>query len=81
MMLNPYTAEVKVYKALTNINLFQDGGGSVYRSPRAVRPQLGLGAVTRPSTAKSRVQQAAQRPGQEQQDCAGEELQSKIYCC
>lgn len=46
----------------------QDGSGSVYRSPRSVRPQLGLGAVTRQPTAKSRVQQAGQRPGQTQ-DC------------
>ncbi|XP_070685442.1 microtubule-associated tumor suppressor candidate 2 [Pempheris klunzingeri] len=36
-------------------------GGSVYRSPRALRPQLGLGAVTRQPVAKTRVQQAGQR--------------------
>ncbi|XP_028428631.1 microtubule-associated tumor suppressor candidate 2 [Perca flavescens] len=43
-------------------------GGSVYRSPRALRPQLGLGAVTRQPAAKTRVQQTGQRsapgPGQ-----------------
>ncbi|XP_051934338.1 microtubule-associated tumor suppressor candidate 2 homolog isoform X1 [Hippocampus zosterae] len=32
-------------------------GASVYRSPRGARPQLGLGAVTRQPTAKTRVQQ------------------------
>ncbi|KAF7668220.1 hypothetical protein LDENG_00026150 [Lucifuga dentata] len=36
-------------------------GGSVYCSPRGMRPQLGLGAVTRQPAAKSRVQQAGQR--------------------
>uniref|UniRef100_A0A1A7YWZ0 Microtubule associated tumor suppressor candidate 2 n=1 Tax=Iconisemion striatum TaxID=60296 RepID=A0A1A7YWZ0_9TELE len=36
-------------------------GGSVYRSPRALRPQLGLGAVTRQPVAKTRVQQIGQR--------------------
>ncbi|KAI3353653.1 hypothetical protein L3Q82_004898 [Scortum barcoo] len=36
-------------------------GGSVYRSPRALRPQLGLGAVTRQPAAKARVQQTGQR--------------------
>ncbi|KAK7882942.1 hypothetical protein WMY93_029116 [Mugilogobius chulae] len=40
----------------------QDGSSSVYRSPRALRPQLGLGA--RQPAAKSRVQQAGQKPGQ-----------------
>ncbi|KAG8001889.1 Microtubule-associated tumor suppressor candidate 2 [Nibea albiflora] len=49
-------------------------GSSVYRSPRALRPQLGLGAVTRPPAAKTRVQQTGQRtttaPGH--QDPAGE---------
>ncbi|XP_055082041.1 microtubule-associated tumor suppressor candidate 2 isoform X2 [Periophthalmus magnuspinnatus] len=39
----------------------QDGSSSVSRSPRTLRPQLGLGA-RQPAT-KSRVQQAAQRPG------------------
>ncbi|XP_030600068.1 microtubule-associated tumor suppressor candidate 2 [Archocentrus centrarchus] len=38
-------------------------GGGVYRSPRTLRPQLGLGAVTRQPAAKSRVQQAGQRSG------------------
>ncbi|CAK6957970.1 microtubule-associated tumor suppressor candidate 2 [Scomber scombrus] len=38
----------------------QDRGG-VYRSPRALRPQLGLGAVTRQPVAKTRVQQTGQR--------------------
>ncbi|XP_044057390.1 microtubule-associated tumor suppressor candidate 2 isoform X2 [Siniperca chuatsi] len=36
-------------------------GGSVYRSPRALRPQLGLGAVTRQPAAKTRVQQPGHR--------------------
>ncbi|XP_070762064.1 microtubule-associated tumor suppressor candidate 2 [Enoplosus armatus] len=36
-------------------------GGSVYRSPRALRPQLGLGAVTRQPAAKTRVPQTGQR--------------------
>nr|XP_008285067.1 PREDICTED: microtubule-associated tumor suppressor candidate 2-like [Stegastes partitus] len=36
-------------------------GGSVYRSPRALRPQLGLGAVTRQPAAKTRVQSTGQR--------------------
>ncbi|KAM7399017.1 hypothetical protein PAMP_018311 [Pampus punctatissimus] len=36
-------------------------GGSVYRSPRALRPQLGLGAVSRQPAAKARVQQTGQR--------------------
>ncbi|KAK5868922.1 hypothetical protein PBY51_009894 [Eleginops maclovinus] len=36
-------------------NLSQDGC-SVYRSPRTLRPQLGLGAVTRQPAAKTRVQ-------------------------
>ncbi|XP_044210864.1 microtubule-associated tumor suppressor candidate 2 isoform X2 [Thunnus albacares] len=39
-------------------------GGSVYRSPRALRPQLGLGAVTRQPAAKTRVQQTGQRSAQ-----------------
>ncbi|XP_005926564.1 microtubule-associated tumor suppressor candidate 2 isoform X3 [Haplochromis burtoni] len=58
-------------------------GGSVYRSPRTLRPQLGLGAVTRQPAAKPRVQQAGQRSGPSQylaakvatpgqQDLAGE---------
>nr|XP_046245633.1 microtubule-associated tumor suppressor candidate 2 isoform X2 [Scatophagus argus] len=38
----------------------QEGGGA-YRSPRALRPQLGLGAVTRQPAAKARVQQTGQR--------------------
>lgn len=45
--------------------------GSVYRSPRALRPQLGLGAVTRQPAAKTRVHQTGQRsapvPGQSAQ--------------
>ncbi|XP_047451014.1 microtubule-associated tumor suppressor candidate 2 isoform X2 [Mugil cephalus] len=41
-------------------NVSQDGG-SVYRSPRTLRPQLGLGAVTRQPASKARVQQAGQR--------------------
>ncbi|XP_070825974.1 microtubule-associated tumor suppressor candidate 2 isoform X2 [Chaetodon trifascialis] len=53
-------------------------GGSVYRSPRALRPQLGLGAVTRQPAAKARVQQTGQRsataPGY--QDPAGEQKRS-----
>ncbi|XP_074535089.1 microtubule-associated tumor suppressor candidate 2 isoform X2 [Halichoeres trimaculatus] len=36
-------------------------GCSAYRSPRALRPQLGLGAVTRQPAAKTRVQQTGQR--------------------
>ncbi|XP_034557477.1 microtubule-associated tumor suppressor candidate 2 isoform X2 [Notolabrus celidotus] len=36
-------------------------GGSAYRSPRTLRPQLGLGAVTRQPAAKTRVQQPGQR--------------------
>lgn len=36
-------------------------GGGVFRSPRALRPQLGLGAVTRQPAAKARVQQTGQR--------------------
>lgn len=55
-------------------------GGSVYRSPRALRPQLGLGAVTRQPAAKTRVQQTVQRSApapshsttQGHQDPAGE---------
>ncbi|XP_029922287.1 microtubule-associated tumor suppressor candidate 2 [Myripristis murdjan] len=38
----------------------QEAGG-VYRSPRALRPQLGLGAVTRQPAAKTRAQQTGQR--------------------
>ncbi|XP_076590945.1 microtubule-associated tumor suppressor candidate 2 isoform X2 [Chaetodon auriga] len=53
-------------------------GGTVYRSPRALRPQLGLGAVTRQPAAKARVQQTGQRsataPGY--QDPAGEQKRS-----
>ncbi|XP_014884862.1 uncharacterized protein LOC106945590 [Poecilia latipinna] len=41
-------------------HLYQDGG-SVYRSPRTLRPQLGLGAVTRQPAAKTRVPQMGQR--------------------
>ncbi|XP_055004013.1 microtubule-associated tumor suppressor candidate 2 isoform X2 [Boleophthalmus pectinirostris] len=48
-------------------NVSQDGSSSVYRSPRALRPQLGLGA--RQPTAKTRVQQAAQRHNAATQDC------------
>ncbi|KAL7399917.1 hypothetical protein ABVT39_003661 [Epinephelus coioides] len=65
-------------------------GGSVYRSPRALRPQLGLGAVTRQPAAKTRVQHSGQRsaqaPGQSaqaagvsaqgHQDPAGEQKRS-----
>ncbi|XP_023118522.2 microtubule-associated tumor suppressor candidate 2 isoform X2 [Amphiprion ocellaris] len=36
-------------------------GGNVYRSPRALRPQLGLGAVTRQPAAKTRAQPMGQR--------------------
>ncbi|XP_068440575.1 microtubule-associated tumor suppressor candidate 2 homolog isoform X2 [Clinocottus analis] len=64
--------------------------GSVYRSPRALRPQLGLGAVTRQPAAKTRVHQTGQRsapvPGQSAQaggasthgylDSAGEQKRS-----
>ncbi|XP_068172597.1 microtubule-associated tumor suppressor candidate 2 [Antennarius striatus] len=35
--------------------------GRVYRSPRALRPQLGLGAVTRQPAAKTKVQQTGPR--------------------
>nr|XP_040040671.1 microtubule-associated tumor suppressor candidate 2 isoform X2 [Gasterosteus aculeatus aculeatus] len=66
-------------------------GGSVYRSPRALRPQLGLGAVTRQPAAKTRVQQTGQRsgpvPGQNCQasthgylDSAGEQKRSGERC-
>ncbi|XP_038150307.1 microtubule-associated tumor suppressor candidate 2 isoform X1 [Cyprinodon tularosa] len=41
-------------------NPYQDGG-SIYRSPRTVRPQLGLGAVTRQPAARTRVEQMGQR--------------------
>ncbi|KAM6988466.1 microtubule-associated tumor suppressor candidate 2 isoform 1-T1 [Tautogolabrus adspersus] len=41
-------------------HVVQDGS-SVYRSPRALRPQLGLGAVTRQPAAKTRSQQTGQR--------------------
>ncbi|KAM4742743.1 microtubule-associated tumor suppressor candidate 2 homolog [Anableps anableps] len=40
--------------------LYQDGG-SVYRSPRTLRPQLGLRAVTRQPAAKTRVLQMGQK--------------------
>nr|XP_043887642.1 microtubule-associated tumor suppressor candidate 2 homolog [Solea senegalensis] len=36
-------------------------GTNVYRSPRTLRPQLGLGAVSRQPPAKTRVQQAGQK--------------------
>lgn len=54
-------------------------GSSVYRSPRALRPQLGLGAVTRQPAAKTRVQQTGQRPGpaQDYQDPAGSSDQKR----
>ncbi|KAL6115832.1 mtus2 [Pungitius sinensis] len=66
-------------------------GGSVYRSTRALRPQLGLGAVTRQPAAKTRVQQTGQRsapvPGQNFQasthgylDPAGEQKRSGERC-
>ncbi|XP_040902493.1 microtubule-associated tumor suppressor candidate 2 [Toxotes jaculatrix] len=62
-------------------------GSSVYRSPRTLRPQLGLGAVTRQPAAKTRVQQTGQRPAlassqsasastQGLQDSAGEQKRS-----
>ncbi|XP_037837720.1 microtubule-associated tumor suppressor candidate 2 isoform X2 [Kryptolebias marmoratus] len=38
----------------------QEAGG-IYRSPRALRPQLGLGAITRQPAAKTRVQQSGQK--------------------
>ncbi|XP_072248191.1 microtubule-associated tumor suppressor candidate 2 homolog isoform X2 [Leuresthes tenuis] len=38
----------------------QEGGG-VYRSPRTLRPQLGLGAVTRQPAAKTRALQTGQK--------------------
>ncbi|XP_013868206.1 microtubule-associated tumor suppressor candidate 2 [Austrofundulus limnaeus] len=44
--------------------------GGVYRSPRALRPQLGLGAVSRQPAAKPRVQQTGHKsaaPGQSTQ--------------
>ncbi|KAK5905004.1 hypothetical protein CesoFtcFv8_006515 [Champsocephalus esox] len=50
-------------------NVSQDGC-SVFRSPRALRPQLGLGAVTRQPAAKTRVQmgqRSAPVPGQSAQ--------------
>uniref|UniRef100_A0A671UL26 Microtubule associated scaffold protein 2 n=1 Tax=Sparus aurata TaxID=8175 RepID=A0A671UL26_SPAAU len=60
----------------------QEGAG-VYRSPRALRPQLGLGAVTRQPAAKTRVQQTGQRSAtaagastQGYQDSAGEQKRS-----
>ncbi|XP_034460327.1 microtubule-associated tumor suppressor candidate 2 homolog isoform X3 [Hippoglossus hippoglossus] len=46
-------------------------GGSVYRSPRALRPQLGLGAVSRQPAAKTRAQQTGQRSAPPQ-DSAGD---------
>ena len=45
-------------------------GGSVYRSPRALRPQLGLGAVTRQPAAKTRVQQTGPRSAPAPGQCA-----------
>lgn len=67
----------------------QEGAG-VYRSPRALRPQLGLGAVTRQPAAKTRVQQTGQRSAtaagastQGYQDSAGETVicivQSEVH--
>ncbi|XP_077397123.1 microtubule-associated tumor suppressor candidate 2 isoform X2 [Festucalex cinctus] len=65
-------------------HISQDGA-SVYRSPRCARPQLGLGAVTRQPTAKTRVHQAAQKsssaglgqPGAHgYQDASGEQRKS-----
>uniref|UniRef100_A0A672ZK62 Microtubule associated tumor suppressor candidate 2 n=1 Tax=Sphaeramia orbicularis TaxID=375764 RepID=A0A672ZK62_9TELE len=64
--------------------LYEVPFGGVYRSPRALRPQLGLGAVTRQPAAKTRVQHTGQRsapppsqvtgaPGQSYQDPAGED--------
>ncbi|XP_036928241.1 microtubule-associated tumor suppressor candidate 2 isoform X2 [Acanthopagrus latus] len=47
-------------KYLQEQHVNQEGAG-VYRSPRALRPQLGLGAVTRQPAAKTRVQQTGQR--------------------
>ncbi|XP_054883765.1 microtubule-associated tumor suppressor candidate 2 isoform X2 [Poeciliopsis prolifica] len=41
-------------------HLYQDGGG-VYRSPRTLRPQLGLGAVNRQPAVKTKVLQMGQR--------------------
>ncbi|XP_029699597.1 microtubule-associated tumor suppressor candidate 2 homolog isoform X1 [Takifugu rubripes] len=53
----------------------QEGGGG-YCSARTLRPQLGLGAVTRQPAAKTRVQQAGHRsttgPSQNCQDPTGE---------
>ncbi|XP_062242333.1 microtubule-associated tumor suppressor candidate 2 homolog [Platichthys flesus] len=46
-------------------------GGVVYRSPRALRPQLGLGAVSRQPAAKTRAQQTGQRSAPPQ-DSAGD---------
>ncbi|XP_067363998.1 microtubule-associated tumor suppressor candidate 2 isoform X3 [Channa argus] len=55
-------------------------GASVYRSPRALRPQLGLGAVTRQPAAKPRLLQTVQKSAsalsqstQSCQDAAGEQ--------
>ncbi|XP_041851343.1 microtubule-associated tumor suppressor candidate 2 isoform X2 [Melanotaenia boesemani] len=39
----------------------QEEGGGVYRSPRALRPQLGLGAVTMQPAAKTRALQTGQK--------------------
>nr|XP_019943504.1 PREDICTED: microtubule-associated tumor suppressor candidate 2-like isoform X2 [Paralichthys olivaceus] len=51
-------------------------GGSVYRSPRALRPQLGLGAVNRQPAAKTRAQQTGQRSAPTQ-DSAGDHKSSE----
>ncbi|XP_071352779.1 microtubule-associated tumor suppressor candidate 2 isoform X3 [Trachinotus anak] len=65
-------------------------GSNVYRSPRSLRPQLGLGAVTRQPAAKTRVPQTGQRSAlapsqsaqvagvstQGHQDSAGEQKRS-----
>lgn len=65
-------------------------GSSIFRSPRSLRPQLGLGAVTRQPAAKARVQQTGQRsalaPSQSAQ-AAGESTQGyqdsagELCCC
>lgn len=44
----------------------------MYRSPRTLRPQLGLGAVTRQPAAKTRIQQGAKVSTAGQQDLGGE---------
>ncbi|XP_072316644.1 microtubule-associated tumor suppressor candidate 2 isoform X2 [Eucyclogobius newberryi] len=56
-------------------NVSQEGSSSVYRSPRALRPQLGLGA--RQPAAKSRVQQAAQRPGHTEHAASTQDYQER----